>query len=193
MRYKYSGMAVLLAGAILASTAEAQRGGARGGARAEARVEAGAATRAAGGRAGHPAAALLRMKERLALSESQVEQLRKQQQAKLPQVSESDMLRARADLMDATRGDVNPEAARAALDRMSKLRVDVEVARLKARKDARAVLTADQLGKLTAFERASSARRTPPNRARLGERARAGAAFRGLPGRMDFRGVRGWR
>jgi Spy/CpxP family protein refolding chaperone len=102
---------------------------------------------------GHPASRLLRMREPLGLTDAQVERLEAMRQAPLPTMSESAMLRARADLMDATRGDGNPEAARAALDRMHRLRADQQVAMLRLRKEARDVLTAPQKTRVEQIER----------------------------------------
>lgn len=103
-------------------------------------------------RPSHPAAQLLRLREQLALTDAQVQRLESLQKTPLPQVRQSDIMRAQADLLDATRGDGNPEAARAALERMNKLRVDQQVAVIRARKDARDVLTAEQKAQLTQVE-----------------------------------------
>ncbi|MEI6739087.1 MAG: Spy/CpxP family protein refolding chaperone [Gemmatimonadaceae bacterium] len=108
--------------------------------------------RGPGGRApGGPAGMLLRQRDRLGLTADQVKKLEALQAAPQPQVNAADLLRARADLMDATRGDANPEKARTAMDRMAKLRTDVAVARLKARQEARNVLTPAQKAQVDAM------------------------------------------
>ncbi|HEY0931096.1 MAG TPA: Spy/CpxP family protein refolding chaperone [Gemmatimonas sp.] len=102
--------------------------------------------RLAGG--GSPASGLLRLRNQLALTDDQVKRLEALQNANVPRRNPADELRARADLMDAMQGEGNLSAARAAMDRMNKVRTDRAVAQLKLRQDARAVLTADQKGKL---------------------------------------------
>jgi hypothetical protein len=94
---------------------------------------------------------LLRQRDQLGLTADQVKKLEALQATPQPQVNAADLLRARADLMDATRGDANPEKARAAMDRMAKLRTDVAVARLKARQEARNVLTPAQKAQVDAM------------------------------------------
>jgi len=94
-----------------------------------------------------PAAGLLRLRNQLSLTDDQVKRLEALQNATVPRLNPADALRARADLMDATRGDGDLAAARAAMDRMHSLRTDRAVARLKMQQDARAVLTADQKNK----------------------------------------------
>lgn len=104
-----------------------------------------------GGRSGgngNPAAAFLRMRQQLDLSDDQVKRLEALQAAPAAQRNEADALRARADLMDATRGDGNMGAARAALERMSRIRNEQVLAGLKSRQDARNVLTAAQKARI---------------------------------------------
>lgn len=101
----------------------------------------------AGGR-GNPAAMLLRLRSQLALTDDQVKRLEALQSAPVPRQNASDLLRARADLMDAMQGDGNLGKARAALDRMSALRNERMIAGLKQRQEARAILTADQRSRL---------------------------------------------
>lgn len=109
----------------------------------------GKAGRGNAGRANrNPASAFLRMRQQLALTDDQVKRLEALQAAPVPQRNQSDMLRAQADLMDATRGDGNISAARAALERMSRVRTEQTLAGLKARQDARNVLTATQKSKI---------------------------------------------
>ena len=92
---------------------------------------------------GSPASTMLRMREELNLSEDRVRRLQ-QTRAANRTPNEAEMLRARADLMDAMRGDGNLDGARAAMERMNRLRTDQALAGLKARQDARNVLTAEQ-------------------------------------------------
>jgi len=117
-----------------------------GGAGGRRRIGAGAMGPRDMGRRGERGAAstYLRMRQQLGLTEDQVTRLEALQSAAPPPRNESDMLRARADLMDATRGDGNISAARAALDRMSRITNDETLAGLKNRQDTRNVLTAAQ-------------------------------------------------
>ena len=128
---------------------------------------------------GNPAAQMLRMRQQLNLTDEQVRKLETLAKADAPRGNAADALRARADLMEATQGDVNLSAARAALDKMSRLRNEQVVAGLKQRQDARAVLTADQ-------------RRMVDNaRERASQRVRAVAKREGAM--RQQRGVRGGR
>lgn len=104
-----------------------------------------------GVRRGGPAANLLRLREQLELTDDQVKRLEALQAVAPPEPKVSDRMRAEADLMDATKGDVNLEKARAAFERMSRLRVDEQLAELKVRQDARNVLTPAQKTKFDAF------------------------------------------
>ena len=125
-----------------AGGAKVQSGpGARGG---------GAAARAGrGGRgAGHPAAMLLRARQQLELTDEQVKRLEALASAPAPKSNASDRMRAQADLLDATHGDGNMAGARAALDKLSRLRNDQLLARIKAQQDVRAVLTPVQRAKI---------------------------------------------
>jgi len=97
---------------------------------------------------GNPAAMLLRLRSELQLTDDQVKKLEALQEAPAPVANTADMLRARADLLDATQGDGNLSKARAALDRMSALRNERVVAGLKQRQEARAVLTSTQKTRL---------------------------------------------
>jgi len=100
------------------------------------------------GMGGGAAGMLLRMKTQLELTDDQVKRLQALQSAPKAKPNASDMLRARADMMDATQGDADLTKARVALDRMSKLRNDEAIARMKERQDVRNVLTAAQKTKL---------------------------------------------
>lgn len=147
MRKTHAGLAALMAGTVLFSTAEAQRRpvqppAARGAPAPDGTP--GQGLRIGGPGMGGPAGRLLRMREQLQLTEDQVKRLEALQNAPAPTLNASAMLRARADLMDAMRGDGNIEAARAALTKASQLRNDQVLAQLKQWQEARAVLTAQQ-------------------------------------------------
>jgi Spy/CpxP family protein refolding chaperone len=111
------------------------------------------------GPGGGPADQLLRMRTQLELTDDQVVKLETLRSAPRPTLNQADMLRAQADLMDATKGDVNTEKARAAFDRMARLRTDMQVAQLKSRQDVRNVLTPAQRSKVDAFTTNMRARR----------------------------------
>lgn len=97
------------------------------------------------GRSGsHPASQLLRARTQLDLTDDQVKRLEALQAAPAPKSNATDMMRAQADLLDATQGDGNLSGARTALDRLSRLRNDQLLARIKTRQDVRAVLTSAQ-------------------------------------------------
>jgi hypothetical protein len=100
------------------------------------------------GSRGNPASMLLRLRSQLELTDDQVKRLEALQDAPHPAANEADLLRARADLLEATKGDANLSKARAALDRMSALRNERMIAGLKQRQDARAVLTSTQKTRL---------------------------------------------
>jgi Spy/CpxP family protein refolding chaperone len=114
--------------------------------------------RRGGGPGGSPAARILGLRQQLELTDEQVKKLEALQSAPRPKSSQADHLRAQADLMDAMQGDGNLTAARAALDKMNKLRTDEAIARLKTMQDARAVLTAAQKTKLDNFRQSFGGR-----------------------------------
>lgn len=93
---------------------------------------------------GNPAAQMLRLRQQLNLTDEQVRRLETLAKADVPRRNSADVLRARADLMEAMQGDGNLSAARSALDKMSRLRNEQLVAGLRQRQEARAVLTVDQ-------------------------------------------------
>lgn len=99
---------------------------------------------------GGPAEAILRARERLSLTDEQVTRLQaltaSQREALQPPTA--DLMRARADLLEATQGNIDLNAARAALDRLSRLRNDGTLARLRARQEALNVLTPEQRSQL---------------------------------------------
>lgn len=97
---------------------------------------------ARGGRGGrHPATMLLRARTPLELTDNQIKCLEARQAAPALQSNASDMMRARADLLDATQGDGNLAGARVALDKLSRLHNDQMLPRIKTQQDVRAVLT----------------------------------------------------
>ena len=87
---------------------------------------------------------LLRARTPLELTDDQVTRLEALQAAPAPKSNATDMMRAQADLLDATQGDGNLAGARAALDKLSRLRNDQMLARIKTQQEARAVLTPAQ-------------------------------------------------
>lgn len=120
---------------------------------------------------GNAAAMLLRLRGPLALTDDQVKRLETLAAAGTPKANASDMLRARADLMDAMQGDGNLNGARAAFDKMSRLRTDRMIAGLKQRQEARAILTAAQKSTL---DNMRQDRRGRGERGRRALRGRAG-------------------
>lgn len=103
-----------------------------------------------------PAARLLGAREELQLTDDQVKRLEalrtSQREALRP--PRPARLRAQADLAEAQEKD-NIDGERAALEKLAKLRVDEQVAFLKAAKDARDVLTPDQRDKAGGMLRAN--------------------------------------
>ena len=91
---------------------------------------------------------LIGMKAQLELTDDQVRKLEALRNGPHPRRNKSELLRARADMMDAMQGDGDLPKARAAMDKMSRLRNDEQLARLKERQDVRSVLTASQKTKL---------------------------------------------
>lgn len=139
---------------------------------------------------GSAAGMLLRMRSELQLTDDQVKRLEALQSAAAPKSNEADVLRARADLLEATQGDGNLTKARAALDRMSGLRNERMIAGLKQRQDARAVLTAEQKTKLDNFRTQRRGRGGMIGGNRAGMRGGARGA-RGPQGRNFWRGGMG--
>lgn len=158
----------------------------RGGPAGGQRDVAGPGNRGLRGPRGNPASLFLRMRRELQLTDEQVKKLEALQAAPAPKSNDSDLMRARADLMDATQGDGNLAKARVALDRMSALRNERVIAQLKLRQDARAVLTAEQKTKLdnmrSAMRRNGRAQLRSGLRAGRGGRGQGGPAMRGQPG-----------
>ncbi len=106
--------------------------------------EQGGAAGRGSGPGGSPAAMLLRMRTQLELTDDQVKRLETLAAAPRPTRNEAEMLRARADMIDANKGDGDLAKTRAALDKMSRLRNDEVLAQMKVRQDVRGVLTASQ-------------------------------------------------
>ncbi len=117
-----------------------------------------------------PASQLVRMRAQLELTDDQVKKLEALQSTPQPTLNEADMLRARADLMDATKGDVSLEKARAALDRMARVQTDVQIAQLKSRQDLRNVLTVPQRAQFDAMSRNMRDRRGDAMRGQVNQR-----------------------
>lgn len=91
---------------------------------------------------------LLRARRQLELTDDQVKRLEALASAPAPKSSASDRMRAQADLLDATQGDGNIAGARAALDKLSRVRNDQLLARIETQQDVRAVLTPVQRAKI---------------------------------------------
>lgn len=96
---------------------------------------------------------LLQHREALGLSADQVSKLealaagdRKAAQQQVPA-----RMRAHADLVEATAGEINLETARAALDRLARLQADGHFAHLRSLKEARQLLTPEQRSKVDAM------------------------------------------
>ncbi|WP_396203377.1 Spy/CpxP family protein refolding chaperone [Gemmatimonas sp.] len=126
------------------------------------------------GARGNPAAMLLRLRTALSLTDDQVKKLEALQSVAAPKSNASDLLRARADLMDAMQGDGNLTKARAALDRMSALRNERVIGGLKLRQDARAVLNAEQRTTLDNMRKAMRGEARDKMRGTMRNNGRAG-------------------
>ena len=72
--------------------------------------------------------------------------------------------------MDATKGDVSLEKARAAFDRMARVQTDAQIAQLKSRQDLRNVLTVPQRAQFDAMSRTMRDRRGNAMRGRANQR-----------------------
>ncbi|MCC6243573.1 MAG: Spy/CpxP family protein refolding chaperone [Gemmatimonadaceae bacterium] len=141
-----------------------------------------------------PASGVLRFREQLELTDEQVKKLEALSVAAPARANEADMLRARADLMDATKGDINIERARAAYDKMARVRTDAQLAQLKTRQDIRNVLTPAQRTKFDAVAARRGAKGMRggrgPGRGQPGMRGGRGPG-RGEPGMRGARGPGG--
>jgi Spy/CpxP family protein refolding chaperone len=96
-----------------------------------------------------PAEMLLRQRDGLQLTDDQAKRLEalgaSQRDALKP--NRANLLRAQADLADAEDRE-NLDAQRSALEKLSKIRIDREIAQRKSMQDARAVLTPEQRDRL---------------------------------------------
>jgi hypothetical protein len=131
---------------------------------------------------------MLRLRQQLQLTDEQVQKLEALQDAPAPRVNEADMLRARADLLEATQGDGNAARARAALDRLSALRNEQLIAGLRQRQEARAVLTSAQKTRLDNL-RSELRRRGVARGMGRGDRALRGRGMGAKMGRGMGRGM----
>jgi Spy/CpxP family protein refolding chaperone len=149
---------------------------------------------------------LARLRAQLGLSEAQVQQLEALRVAQRARPTrEPDLLRARADYVQALQGTGDVAAARRALERLNAIRTDEQVARLEARQRMRAILTAEQRTTLDAMrERRGMGRGLREGRGRGGRGAMRGpgAGRRGgaggfgpgmMPGAMRDGSPRSWR
>lgn len=102
-----------------------------------------AARRADGG--GSPAAMILNQREKLGLTDDQVNRLETLKAAFVStEPAQADMIKLRQDLATASQGEANISAARAAMNKINEATTNAMVARLDAHNKARAVLNADQ-------------------------------------------------
>lgn len=132
-----------------------------------------------------PAGALLAARTQLGLTEEQVrrlEALATQQAAGLAP-NPGDMLRARADLLDAMKGEGDAAALKRAMDKAHQLRTERALAMLKARQEARAILTADQRSRADAL-RAARRGMAREMRRGMGRGLRRGRPDGAAPGMM---------
>lgn len=145
-----------------------------------------AGSRGMRGQRGNPAATLLRLRSELQLTDDQVKKLETLQEMPVPSANEADLLRARADLLDATQGDGNLSKARAALDRMSALRNERMIGGLKQRQEARAVLTTAQKTRLDNLRSQLRGRGGARGQrgARMGRGGRGRGRGQGMPGQF---------
>ncbi|MFN8875723.1 MAG: Spy/CpxP family protein refolding chaperone [Gemmatimonadota bacterium] len=142
-----------------------------------------------------PAAALLAARGPLGLTAEQVTRLEAlaASQARAMPGNPGDMLRARADLLDAMKGEGDAAMLRKAMERMHQLRMDRALATLKARQEARTILTADQRAKADAFRANRRMRGGMRGGMRDGMRDGMRGSGRALgPGRGPGRGAGAW-
>ena len=161
MRTQRLGMA-LIAAVVMALPLAAQPGRGQGDRAPRTRGDDAPTMVPGGRRAMAPAAALLRQRQQLVLTDEQVtklEALAASQQQALTR-NPGQQLRLQADLMDAMAGTANPTAVRAALDKISAERNGRVVAGLQARNEALAVLTPAQRTRAEAQRAGGRAGRT---------------------------------
>lgn len=128
---------------------------------------------------GHPAAAFLRARTQLELTDDQVKRLGELAASSAFKSNRTDMMRAQADLLDATQGDGNYAGARAALDKLSRLRNDQMLARIKSQQDVRAVLTPVQKTKVDNMRQQRRNRLGAIRQGGMRQGGRGGQSFRG--------------
>ncbi len=135
-----------------------------------------------------PAASILAQREYLKLTDDQVNRLNTVATSESPGMNEPELLRARADLIEATKRNINLSAARAALDKMSRVTNERTIAALKLKQDARNVLTAEQIAQLDARQSRSVRGNNRANN-RVNSRANMRGRTRHAPGRhpTEFR------
>lgn len=166
MRFSRHQLLMLVLGAGMATTLPAQvrrPGGranmdslraARGAGRQggdTARMNAAMARRADGG--GSPAAMILSQREKLGLTDDQVNRLETLKAAFVSaEPAPADLMKLRQDLAAASQGEANISAARAAMNKINEATTNALVARLEAHNKARAVLNADQQAQFDAAE-----------------------------------------
>lgn len=167
MRFSKHYLLALILGAGMATTLPAQaarRGGARqnvdslraqrGAGRVgmdSTRLATAMARRADG--AGSPAALILSQREKLGLTDDQVnrlETLKASFAATEPQPAA--LVALRQELAEASKGEANIAAARTAMNKINEANTNAMIARLEARNQARAVLNADQQAQFDAQE-----------------------------------------
>ena len=108
---------------------------------------------------------LLRARTQLQLTDDQVKRLEALAAAPASKSYAADIKRAQADLLDATQGGGNPAGARAAREKLGRLRNDQALARIKTQQEVGAVLTPTQ--------RTKAASMRPP-RDRVGAKRQGG-------------------
>lgn len=90
-----------------------------------------------------PAGLILQMRERLGLTDDQVNRLETLKGAYV-EPSQTELIKLREELATVTKGEVNLQAARAAMNKVNDATTTATLARLDARNQARAVLNGDQ-------------------------------------------------
>ena len=128
---------------------------------------------------------LISMKGQLELTDDQIKKLEALRNAPRPKRNEAELLRARADMVEAMEGDGDLVKARAAMDKMSGLRNNEQIARIKERQDVRNVLTAVQKTRLDNMRGAMRGMRAERMRGSMrdGRKSRMQQPMRGAPDR----------
>ena len=137
------------------------------------------------GRGGGASGMLISMKGQLELTDDQIKKLEALRNAPRPKRNEAELLRARADMVEAMEGDGDLVKARAAMDKMSGLRNNEQIARIKERQDVRNVLTAVQKTRLDNMRGAMRGMRAERMRGSMrdGRKSRMQQPMRGAPDR----------